>query len=232
MGWRLYFSWLNFLKISQPILVTLGSECRPELAYNRYVLTLFLDTASNSHSLALCTEKELLRRVPLQTHGDTDLVPAIENILREKNFTYKDLTNLVSVIGPGGFTSLRVGVTAINTLAYALDLPSSGVHLSDMWAGRVRGRVGDPSEPEPAPQTPFLWLHSTRRTQIFVKGFGENGTITPIGIFELEDAAKLQGAYIGELIPEHQALLSGCTKILEAELKPIEKFLPEFWCTH
>ena len=217
------------------------------------MLTLFLDTASNSHSLALCTESELLLRVPLKTHGDTDLVPAIENILKEKDFTYKDLTHLASVIGPGGFTSLRVGVTAINMLSYALDLPSTGIHLSDLWSQRVlfeRGaraervrrvekhfdgaqdRLLDSSSATANSSLEengnFLWLHSTRRTQIFVKGFGENSTITPTGIFGLEDAAKLQGAYVGELIPEHQALLSRCTPMPEAELMPIEKLLPEF----
>lgn len=185
------------------------------------MIILFLDTASNSHSLALCTESELLARVPLKTHGDTDLVPAIENILKEKNRTYKDLTHLASVIGPGGFTSLRVGVTAINTLAYTLNLPSAGVHLSDFWSQRVlfeqARRSGN-----------FLWLHSTRRTQIFVKGYGIDGTITPIGTFGLDDAVKLKGPYVGELIPEHRELLKNCIPISEEELMPIEKFLPPF----
>ncbi|HLD08274.1 MAG TPA: tRNA (adenosine(37)-N6)-threonylcarbamoyltransferase complex dimerization subunit type 1 TsaB [Candidatus Peribacterales bacterium] len=217
------------------------------------MLTLFLDTASNSHSLALCTESELLLRVPLKTHGDTDLVPAIENILKEKDFTYKDLMHLASVIGPGGFTSLRVGVTAINMLSYALDLPSTGIHLSDLWSQRVlfeRGaraervrrvekhfdgaqdRLLDSSsataDSSLEENRNFLWLHSTRRTQIFVKGYGTDGTVTPVGTFGLEDAVQLQDPYVGELIPEHQTLLSRCTMIPEKELTPLNEFLPGF----
>ena len=207
------------------------------------MLTLFLDTASNSHSLALCTESELLLRVPLKTHSDTDLVPAIENILKEKDFTYKDLTHLASVIGPGGFTSLRVGVTAINIMSDTLSLPSTGIHLSDWWSTRVMN-VGAPrwgaqlesiaasgrasGAPLHASPQNFLWLHSTRRTQIFVKGYGTDGTVTPVGTFGLEDAVQLQGPYVGELIPEHQKLLTRCSPILEEELMPLIEFLPGF----
>ncbi len=180
------------------------------------MLILFLDTASNKHSLALCSEREVFAYLPLKTHGDADLVPTIEAALKENGYSYRDLTHLVSLLGPGGFTSLRVGVTAINTLAYALGLPSAGIHLSDLWSSRVK------------PQQNFLWLHSTRRTQIFVKGYGADGTITPVGTFGLEDAVQLQGSYVGELIPEHQTLLARCIQIPEKELTPFNEFLPEF----
>jgi len=61
-----------------------------------------------------------------------------------------------------------------------------------------------------------------------VKGFGADGTVTPIGTFGLEDAVQLQGSYVGELIPEHQTLLSRCIMIPEKELIPCNEFLPGF----
>lgn len=178
--------------------------------------TLFLDTASKNHLLALCDEKKVLATKNLAEKGEAEITPKIEEALKEADLTYKDLTHLACTIGPGGFTSLRIGVTAINTMAHALGLPSAGIHLSDFWKSRVHGGTG------------FLWLHSTRRTQIFVKGFGVDGKVTPTGIFGLEDAVNLKGPYVGELITEHEELLTQCTPIPESELIPLEEMLPAF----
>ena len=196
--------------------------------------TLFLDTASKNHLLAVCDEKKTLVTKNLAEKGEAEITPKLEEALKEAGLTYKDLTHLACAIGPGGFTSLRIGVTAMNTMAYALGLPSAGIHLSDLWATRVR----HPEEPDGAERrrasrrvtrdTNFLWLHSTRRTQIFVKGFGADGKVTPTGIFGLEDAVNLKGSYVGELIPEHQGLLTQCTAIPESELVPLEDMLPGF----
>ncbi len=213
--------------------------------------TLFLDTASKNHLLALCDRKKTLVTKNLPEKGEGELIPKLEEAMKDVNLTYKDLTHLACAIGPGGFTSLRIGVTAVNTMAYALGLPSAGIHLSDLWKSRVRGvspfetprRVtpSDFAEPQrskivsrgghggaPQGDAGFLWLHSTRRTQIFVKGFGADGTVTPTGIFGLEDAVNLKGSYVGELIPEHQELLTQCTPIPEDELVPLEEMLPGF----
>lgn len=180
---------------------------------------LFLDTASRNLSLVLCTEKKILAQKILADRGDAALSSVMEDALKQANLTEKDLTHLACVIGPGGFTSLRIGVAAANALAFALKLPSSGVPLWDVWKERVMPNEGD---------TQFLWLHSTRRTQIFVKGYGKEGTITPTGVFGLEDAVRLKGPYVGELLPEHEKLLQRCIKIPEEKLLPLEKMFPKF----
>lgn len=180
-----------------------------------HVLTLFLDTASNQHGLALCENKETLSIRSLPKETDTVLVPAIENILKENAKTYGDLTNLACVTGPGGFTSLRVGIATINALAYTLRIPSTGIHLSELWRARVKSFDSN-----------FLWLHSTRRTQIFAKKFG--GAKHPIELLDIKDIANIRGSYVGELLPEHKKLLASCTPIPENDLLPIEEMLPKF----
>ena len=176
------------------------------------MLTLFLDTGSHENLLALCTEKETLATSPLPSHGDMELVPAIERILKESGHSYQDLTNLAAVLGPGGFTSLRVGIAAINALSYALDIPSAGIHLSDLWAPLV---LSDHH---------FLWLHSTRRTQIFIKKCGAHDA--SIEILSLDEAEKLKGEYIGELIPEHQTLLTLCRPMGTENIASLTEILP------
>jgi tRNA threonylcarbamoyl adenosine modification protein YeaZ len=196
--------------------------------------TLFLDTASNENLLALCDEKKTLVIKSLKKMGDAELIPAIEDVLKEVGWEYKDLTNLACAIGPGGFTSLRVGVTAINTLAYSLDIPSAGMHLSDLWAKRVQRnchpeRALNPSEASGEGRVEgFLWLHSTRKTSLFVRGFGTDGTITPTGLLEMDEAVALQGPYVGELIPEHKEALTRCEPLEEGKIESLDEMLPKY----
>ena len=190
---------------------------------------LFLDTASNPHALALCTEEKTLALKEIKQHGDQDIVPAIEAALEEGKMTYEDLTHLACAIGPGGFTSLRIGVTAVNTLAHALGLPAAGVHLSALRGTRVKNVVGAVRErPLQRTPSPFLWLHSTRKTQLFVKGFGADGKTTPCTLMDLDDAVSLQGEYVGELIPEHQEALKNCAPMPEEKLASLKQALPQF----
>ena len=58
-----------------------------------------------------------------------NLLSEIEQII---NSNWKDLTGLVVFVGPGSFTGLRIGITAMNTLAYSLNIPIVGT-AGDNW---------------------------------------------------------------------------------------------------
>ena len=203
------------------------SEVEPLFhCYAKRMITLFLNTAGNPNLLALCTNERTLAVEHIDAHSDAEIVPKIEKVLSDNNLEYSDLTRLACAIGPGGFTSLRIGITAINTLAYSLDLPSSGIHLSELWAARrqwqeARGKRQDGNN------SSFLWLHSTRRSQLFVKGFGEDAAEAPIALMEIDDVLRLQGEYVGELIEEHKKILSNCVPMPEAKLLTLEEVLPQ-----
>lgn len=214
---------------------------------------LFLDTASNSPSLALCNEQQTLALHSLPKQGESQVIPLLEEALRQAGWRYEDhvnsqgehvagLTHIACVVGPGGFVSLRIGVTAANTLAWALSLPSAGIHPSDLWAARasirptsvmlsavseansVSKHAGRPPQHDNAD---FLWLHSTRRTQLFVRGFGAfKERFSGPALVDLEEAASLHGTYVGELIEEHQKVLTGCKPLME--VPSLEAVLPSF----
>lgn len=59
------------------------------------------------------------------------LLPEIDNMLVKNKISLKDLKGVMVVSGPGGFTSLRVGVITTNTLGYALKIPVVGIKLSE-----------------------------------------------------------------------------------------------------
>ncbi|MBT3835205.1 tRNA (adenosine(37)-N6)-threonylcarbamoyltransferase complex dimerization subunit type 1 TsaB [Candidatus Peribacteria bacterium] len=177
--------------------------------------TLFINTASNPNFLALCTEEATLSICDLPTHGNEEIMPKIEEILDLNNLEYKDLDQIACAIGPGGFTSLRTGIAVANTLSYSLKIPAAGIHLSDLCTSRIKDF-----------DKPFLWLHSTRRAELFVKGFGENGTSTPVALMDIRDVSGLQGEYIGELIQEHKDILVNCTQMDSGKLSNIKDVLP------
>ncbi len=59
------------------------------------------------------------------------LLPMIDRVLRHEKRTAAALTGVGVVSGPGGFTSVRIGVTTANALAYALGVPVVGVTTDD-----------------------------------------------------------------------------------------------------
>ena len=51
------------------------------------------------------------------------LVPAIERILKDTGTAYKDIDKFAVSTGPGSFTGIRVGMTAVKTFAQSLNKP-------------------------------------------------------------------------------------------------------------
>jgi hypothetical protein len=162
---------------------------------------LFLDLASHpstssgqAQGLLACVTGERVTALEAVDHrvGDHELIPLFERVLSTASWGSKDLTHVACVIGPGGFTSLRVAVAFANTLAHELTIPAAGIHLSDLYAARItphpplgcaRGNLSHPPSPlrsfgragweREQGEASFLWLHSTKKYELFVRGFGE-----------------------------------------------------------
>ncbi len=176
--------------------------------------TLFLDFASNKKSLALVEGKKVVLK-SIDDHTDeSKVMPLIESL--------GDFDRIVATTGPGGFMSLRVGLSLANALAWAKKIPVAGVHLSDVWSARVGG-AGN-----------FLWMHSTKKEFLFIRGFGKHSKEWPEAVLiGLEDAkraseklaqdASCEVPFVGELIPEQAGVLS----VEQMKTKSMEDVLPE-----
>ena len=53
------------------------------------------------------------------------LIPTITEVLAEAGMEYSDLEAVVTGVGPGPFTGLRVGMATASALADALSIPST-----------------------------------------------------------------------------------------------------------
>lgn len=178
--------------------------------------TLFLDIAGAEPLIAVVdTDKVIASMVIADAKSDAQLMPVIESLLKKAKLKLTQLERIACVHGPGGFMTLRVAVSLANALAWSLKIPACGIHRSDVIAAR-------------AGKTPFVWLHSTRREALFVRGFGIDGFPTEPTLMPLDELKKLSSkisAWAGECIPEHLLLISESKKL---ELKKIEEILPVF----
>ncbi len=188
------------------------------------VVTLFLDFASHQKSVALVTEKKTVLHNINDHTDESKLMPLIASMIEEMEgvnplpaHRYSPLQRIVAVTGPGGFMSLRVGLSLANTLSWSLKIPIAGVHLSDLWHARAT--------------RPLLWLHSTKKELLFIRSFGEHQQEWPEPtLISLQDLrlvfeslpATRYPLFTGELI-EHQQNELG---VKRAEAMPLEEILP------
>lgn len=67
-------------------------------------------------------------------HHTVELAPAIAELLARCGLSMQDMRALAVALGPGSFTSLRVGLSLVKGLALACDLPLIGIPTLDIYA--------------------------------------------------------------------------------------------------
>ena len=100
---------------------------------------LAIDTSTAMAGIAVVNEQGLLAEYMLndkKTHSQK-LVPMLVELLDSLKMTPADMDIFAAVTGPGSFTGLRIGVTTIKALAYAVNKPVVGVPSLDALANAV-----------------------------------------------------------------------------------------------
>jgi tRNA threonylcarbamoyladenosine biosynthesis protein TsaB len=98
------------------------------------MLILSIDTSGKNGSVALARGDgdrfELIASSPVE--GGTfsaQLIPQIARLLSENNLTKSDIDAFAAAAGPGSFTGLRIGLTAVKGLAEILHKPIAAVSV-------------------------------------------------------------------------------------------------------
>ena len=93
------------------------------------MLILAVDTTSERGSLALLSGSELLEEVDLLSADgySSILFSQIEALLTRHKIALKSIDAFASASGPGSFSGVRMGLTAIKGLAEALNRPAFGI---------------------------------------------------------------------------------------------------------
>lgn len=111
------------------------------------------------------------------------LMPVIEDLLEKSNISLSDIDVFCTVIGPGSFTGIRIGVSTIKALAYSLGKKVLAVTSFETLA---YNKIGES----------VITVIDARHENYYVCGF-ENGKITIEPCFMgLENLKKLVGYQI------------------------------------
>ena len=118
-------------------------------------MLLAVDTSTSQTGLALYDGLHVLAELlwTSRAHHTQELAPAVNDLLKRVGAKISDVQALGVAIGPGSFTSLRVGLSFVKGLALARHLPVIGISTLDVVAA-----------PQPlADQTPLAAvLHAGR----------------------------------------------------------------------
>ncbi|HEY4677606.1 MAG TPA: tRNA (adenosine(37)-N6)-threonylcarbamoyltransferase complex dimerization subunit type 1 TsaB [Candidatus Angelobacter sp.] len=103
------------------------------------MLVLGIDTSGQSGGITLAeADKELFRVVESASiAGGTfsaQLIPTLASLLKKNGYGVKDLGGFAAASGPGSFTGLRVGLSAIKGLAETLHKPIATVSILEALA--------------------------------------------------------------------------------------------------
>ncbi|MFA6063704.1 MAG: tRNA (adenosine(37)-N6)-threonylcarbamoyltransferase complex transferase subunit TsaD [Gallionella sp.] len=96
------------------------------------------------------------------------VIPLIRQIMNEADISFDQISAIAYTQGPGLGGALLVGASVANSLAYALDIPTIGIH-------HLEGHLLSPLLSDPAPEFPFVaLLVSGGHTQLMrVDGVGK-----------------------------------------------------------
>lgn len=99
-------------------------------------MLLAVDTSTQTMGLALYNGNQVAGEMVWVTHSrhTVELAPAIDDLLDRCNVKPADLTVLACALGPGSFTSLRIGLAVAKGLALSLHIPILGVPTLDALA--------------------------------------------------------------------------------------------------
>lgn len=168
-------------------------------------MLLALDTSTQTMGIALYMEGQVVAEMSWRTasHHTVELAPAIDALLKRSAVKPTDLQALAVALGPGSFTSLRIGLAVAKGMALALHLPILGIPTFEFLARSL-----------PPSQNLALLLLPAGRSRYAVQWFGSDGKDwTPAGELTVMTAEQISESIegpthiLGEMSPEDRKVI-------------------------
>lgn len=146
---------------------------------------LAFDTAMSGCSVAVADDAggRCAYRAQAMARGQSELlVPMIEDVMTESGVPYDALDAVVTTIGPGAFTGLRIGLSAARAYGLALGCPVYGLTttavIAAMFAADHKGQAHA-----------RVWtILETKRRDFYAQLFDEGGRAISEAVAESGDA--------------------------------------------
>ena len=97
---------------------------------------LIIDTSTKQCSISIASPHKVIKVHSWQTHYNptSELLPKLITILDNSNLTPNDISALGVATGPGGFSSIRTGISVVKGLRIALNIPAVGFNTLEATA--------------------------------------------------------------------------------------------------
>jgi len=121
---------------------------------------------------------------PTSRHDDA-LMPAIDTLCRTRSVQPGDLSRVAVSLGPGGYTSLRIGVTIAKMIAQATGAACIGVPTADA----ILANLADQLSGATTARVCLAWKRDSAWRQDFTRDSGGWRGVAPGGIVLLDELA-------------------------------------------
>jgi tRNA threonylcarbamoyladenosine biosynthesis protein TsaB len=169
-------------------------------------MLLAVDCSTQSMGLALYDGSTVTGEMIWQTknHHTVELSPALDSLMKRCAVKPEDLKAFGVALGPGSFTSLRIGLALVKGMALALHLPVVGIPTLDILAAS-----------QPLKSLPMAAVLQAGRGRLAVGiyenvmgAWAEYGPAKVMTVAELSDSIKEPTLVCGELNEEDRRQLS------------------------
>ncbi|HEY5730267.1 MAG TPA: tRNA (adenosine(37)-N6)-threonylcarbamoyltransferase complex dimerization subunit type 1 TsaB [Anaerolineales bacterium] len=163
-------------------------------------MLLAVDTSTTQVGLALYDGARVIAEYAWRSsqRHTVELAPAVSDLLTRCDSTMDDVTVLGVALGPGSFTSLRVGLALVKGLALAKHIPLIGIPTLDILA-----------HAQPASKLPLLCAIQAGRSRFAMgvykssrKGWQAQGQGRVVSFEALMDEVKNPSILCGEFTAE------------------------------
>jgi len=125
------------------------------------------ETSTKIFSLALSRDEKVLRYRNLKSAFllEDSIIPALDKMLDSAGIKFSRLDGFAVALGPGSFTSLRVGISTVKAFAMATGRPVVGIPTLDIIASGVHGAACDE----------ICVINDARRGKVYACFYGPKG---------------------------------------------------------
>lgn len=169
-------------------------------------MLLAVDTSTAQVGLAVYDGAQIIAEYAWRSsqRHTVELAPAVAELLARSGLTMDDIRALGVALGPGSFTSLRVGLSLVKGLALARHLPLIGISTLDILAGA-----------QPASKLPLLVAIQAGRSKLAIgwyksskNGWQPRGLAEVVPIQALMYEIKTPSIVCGEFSAEERQYLA------------------------